>query len=186
VIVCLIWRLSFLLATRCCLFIHALTQSGVVTNIVVCFFLPFYKKSWTVDGTPGPVGPTAGRIVNIIVAARAPALHPPTEANIASAVTWCRLIAPAECVEVCNDCHHYYFLFLLAICPLTRNLRSCKSKCHRLANNLKNAISFLCVFFIAAGGVRADDLDSLDEGECRLSSFLISSFFFRCVCEHCR
>lgn len=34
------------------------------------------------------------------------------------------------------------------------------------------------VFFIAAGGVRADDLDSLDEGECRLSSFLISFSFF--------
>jgi hypothetical protein len=35
---------------------------------------------------------------------------------------------------------------------------------------------FCVCFFIAAGGVRADDLDSLDEGECRLFSFLISFF----------
>jgi hypothetical protein len=67
-------------------FIHALHKVMSYEHLFFFSFFP-YQKWWTVDGTPGPVGPTAGRIVNIIVAARAPALHPPTEANIASAVT---------------------------------------------------------------------------------------------------
>jgi hypothetical protein len=50
------------------------------------FFSLSLSKWLTVDGTPGPVGPTAGRIVNTTVVVRAPALRLPMEANIASAV----------------------------------------------------------------------------------------------------
>lgn len=60
-------------------------ENQMITNIVVVFSLSLSK--WlTVDGTPGPVGPTAGRIVNTTVVVRAPALRLQMEANIASAV----------------------------------------------------------------------------------------------------
>ena len=65
-----------------CLFIRSPHKVIFLTSIVV-----FLSKWLTVGGTPGPAGPTAARIANTTVVVRAPALHLPTEANIASVVT---------------------------------------------------------------------------------------------------
>ena len=96
------------------------TWNGFITKIYVflcsvLFFALCHAFIWrfkSSDWSPGPADPTADQIANTIDDVPSTARRPPTTANVASVVTWCQLIAPAECVKVGAVLHNSQILHL--------------------------------------------------------------------------